>query len=97
MKSWKVNDLQASTVPWSAMGDSAFPGFRQALLLAWTLLYSTSELRADMREEAHPEPIRDLIAPDRSHNASRHFSQFVEGRRGCTGVREGSDEARLCA
>ena len=97
MKSWKINGLQASTVPRSAMGDRAFPGFREALLLARTLLYSTSELRAGMREEAHSEPIRALMAPDRSHHASRNFEQFVGGRRWCTGVRAGLDEARLCA
>jgi hypothetical protein len=55
------------------MGDRAVPGFREALLLAWTLLYPTSELRAGMREEAHPKPIWDLMAPARSHNASLNF------------------------
>jgi hypothetical protein len=94
IESWKINDLQAATAPWSAMGDRAVPGFRVALLLAWTLLYPTSELRAGRREEAHPEPIRDRMAPARSHHASRHCSQFVEGRRGCTGGRAGSEEKR---
>src|SRR5439155_22052275 len=95
IESWKINGLQASTVPRSAMGDRAF--FREALLLARTLLYSTSELRAGMREEAHPEPIRALMAPARSHNTSRNFEQFVGGRRWCTGGRAGLDAARLCA
>jgi hypothetical protein len=67
-----------------AMGKQISPGFREALLLAWTLLYSPSALQAGLGEEAHPEPLRTLMAPVRSHQTSRmerHLSHLQRTRR----------------
>jgi len=49
------------------MGDRVWPDFQEALVLAWTLLYSLAVLQAGLMEEAHPESLQTRMERHPSH------------------------------